>query len=420
MSDNRRVVITGCGAVSSVGNSVPAMWNALINGRSGLARITLFDPTPFKTQVAGEVKNLDLTGLVNPKDERHMDRFVKFAIAAYEEARVDAGLPADLRGEDSPVDPTRAGCCIGSGIGGIQTIAEQSIILNERGPGRVSPFLIPNIIANMASGVVAIRSGAMAPNFAVVSACASGAHAIGESFEMIRRGAADLMFTGGSEASVCELSFAGFCAMKAMSMHYNESPEEASRPFEKNRDGFVMCEGAGILVLEEYEHAKARGAHIIAEMVGYGATCDAHHITAPEPSGLGCIRAYEMALKEAGIAPEEVDYINAHGTGTHLNDSSETAAIKRVFGDHAYKLSVSSTKGAMGHGLGAAGGFETIVAAKTIETGIIPPTLNYVEPDPECDLDYTPNTAAERKVNVAINTNLGFGGHNGVIVLRKI
>ena len=296
---------------------------------------------------------------------------------------------------------------------------EQCMKLLQQGPSKVSPFLIPMMIIDMASGSLSMRYGAKGPNHAVVSACSTASHSIGESYWMVKRGDADLMITGGAEASVSRLGFAGFCSMKALSQR-NDDPTRASRPFDKDRDGFVMSEGAGILILEEYEHAKARGAKIYAEIVGYGATGDAYHITSPAPGGEGGARALTMALKNAGLNPEDVDYINAHGTSTSLNDKFETAAIKTAFGDHAYKLAMSSTKGCMGHSLGAAGGLETIVCLKTIQTGIIPPTINYTTPDPECDLDCTPNTPRERTVNVALNTNLGFGGHNGVIIVKKV
>ena len=419
MMNRRRVVITGYGAVSCVGNDVNTMWDSLINGRCGIGRVTQFDPTDFKTQVGGEVKNLDWQSVVSEKDYRRVDSFVTFALVAFDEARRDAGLPADFREEGSGLDVNRIGVVVGSGIGGLHTIESQCATLLTKGPSRVSPFMIPSIITNMASGMISIRCGAGGPNFSVVSACATATHAIGASFDAIADGRADMMVTGGAESSITRLGYAGFCSMKAMSTHYNDTPEVASRPFDRDRDGFVMSEGAGILILEEYEHAVKRGAKIHCEVVGFGATGDAFHMTAPMTGGLGGIRAFQMALDNAGLNPEDVDYINAHGTSTHLNDLCETQAIKALFGDHARKLAISSTKGAMGHGLGAAGGFETIIASKTIETGIVPPTINYTTPDPECDLDYTPNVARERKVDVALNTNLGFGGHNGVIALRR-
>lgn len=418
--NGKRVVITGMGIVSCVGNSVAETWDSVVNGRCGISRVTLFDPSDLKTQIGGEVHGLNPEDFFPAKEVHRTDDFCVYAVAAFTEAARDAGLPTDLRSEGSPLDPDRIGICIGSGIGGMRTLESQSRVLFERGPNRVSPFFIPMLISDMASGMISIRSGARGPNFAAVSACSSGAHAIGESFCAIARGDADAMICGGAEATISRLGFSGFCAMKAMSTR-NDDPLHASRPFDKDRDGFVMSEGAGILILEELEHARARGAHIHAEVIGYGASCDAYHITSPAPGGSGGVLAFQMAMKNAGIAPEDVDYVNAHGTSTHLNDLYETQALKTIFGSHAREMAISSTKGTMGHGLGAAGGFETIICAKALETGIIPPTINYTTPDPECDLDYTPNTARERKqMNIAINTNLGFGGHNGVIVLRKI
>ena len=416
----RRVVITGMGAVSCVGNSVADMWDSVVNGRCGITRVTLFDPSDLKTQIAGEVHGLNPEEYFPPKEVHRTDDFCVYAMAAFTEAARDAGLPLDLRGEGSPLDPDRTGVCIGSGIGGMRTIESQARVLFEKGPNRISPFFIPMLISDMASGMISIRSGARGPNFAAVSACSSGAHAIGESFSAIARGDADAMICGGAEATISRLGFAGFCAMKAMSVR-NDDPLHASRPFDRDRDGFVMSEGAGVLILEELEHAKARGAHIHAEVIGYGASCDAYHITSPAPGGSGGVLAFRMAMKNAGINPADVDYVNAHGTSTHLNDLYETQALKTIFGEHANSMAISSTKGTMGHGLGAAGGFETIICAKVLQTGIVPPTINYTTPDPECDLDYTPNTAREYKqMNIAINTNLGFGGHNGVIVLKKL
>lgn len=416
--NSRRVVVTGIGAISSVGNNVDAMWESLVAGKSGIGPITKFDAADFKTRIAGEVKDLDVTPYMTEKEARRLDDFCIYAIAAGDEAMKDAGLGIDVR-DGSVVDPNRIGVCVGSGIGGIRTMEEQCMKLLQQGPNRVSPFLIPMMIIDMASGSLSIRYGAKGPNHAVVSACSTATHSIGESYWMVKRGDADMMITGGAEASVSRLGFAGFCSMKALSQR-NDDPTRASRPFDKDRDGFVMAEGAGILILEEYEHAKARGAKIYGEIVGYGATGDAYHITSPAPGGEGGARALSMALDNAGLNPDQVDYINAHGTSTSLNDKFETAAIKAAFGDAAYKLAMSSTKGCMGHSLGAAGGLETIVCLKAIQTGVIPPTINYTTPDPDCDLDCTPNTARERAVNVAVNTNLGFGGHNGVIIVKKV
>ena len=416
--NSRRVVVTGIGAISSVGNSVDAMWESLLAGKSGIGPVTKFDAADYRTRIAGEIKDLNVSNYMTEKEARRLDDFCLYAIAAGDEAMKDAGLGLDLR-DGSVADPNRVGVCVGSGIGGMRTMEEQCMKLLQQGPSKVSPFLIPMMIIDMASGSLSMRYGAKGPNHAVVSACSTASHSIGESYWMVKRGDADLMITGGAEASVSRLGFAGICSMKALSQR-NDDPTRASRPFDKDRDGFVMSEGAGILILEEYEHAKARGAKIYAEIVGYGATGDAYHITSPAPGGEGGARALTMALKNAGLNPEDVDYINAHGTSTSLNDKFETAAIKTAFGDHAYKLAMSSTKGCMGHSLGAAGGLETIVCLKTIQTGIIPPTINYTTPDPECDLDCTPNTPRERTVNVALNTNLGFGGHNGVIIVKKV
>ena len=416
--DKRRVVSTGVGAVSCVGNSVPEMWDSLVEGKCGLDRVSIFDASDLKTQIAGEVHGLRAEDYIPLKEIKRTDDFCLYAIAAFTEAVRDAGLPDDFRSEGSPVSPERVGICIGSGIGGMRTIESQSRVLVEKGPGRISPFFIPMLIADMASGLISIRCGAMGMNFAAVSACSSGAHAIGEAFYAVQRGDVDMMITGGAEATISKLGFAGFCAMKAMSQR-NDDPKHASRPFDRDRDGFVMSEGSGILILEDYEHAKKRGAKIYAEILGCGASCDAYHITSPAPGGAGGVLAFRQAFRSAGINPEDVDYVNAHGTSTHLNDLYETQALKTLFGDHARAMAISSTKGTMGHGLGAAGGFETIICAKVIQTGIIPPTINYENPDPECDLDYTPNTARERKVDIAVNTNLGFGGHNGVVILKR-
>lgn len=416
--NSRRVVVTGIGAVSSIGNSVDAMWESLLAGKSGIGPVTKFDASAYRTRIAGEVRDLDVSKYMTEKEARRLDDFCLYAIAAGDEAMKDAGLGIDLR-DGSLADPNRVGVCVGSGIGGMRTMEEQCMKLLQQGPSKVSPFLIPMMIIDMASGSLSIRYGAKGPNHAVVSACSTASHSIGESYWMVKRGDADIMITGGAEASVSRLGFAGFCSMKALSQR-NDEPTKASRPFDKDRDGFVMSEGAGILILEEYEHAKARGAKIYAEVVGYGATGDAYHITSPAPGGEGGARALTMALKNAGLNPEDVDYINAHGTSTSLNDKFETAAIKTAFGEYAYKLAMSSTKGCMGHSLGAAGGLETIVCIKTLQTGVIPPTINYETPDPECDLDCTPNTPRERKVDVALNTNLGFGGHNAVIIVKKI
>ena len=414
--NNRRVVVTGYGVVSCVGNNVPDFWDSLVNGRCGLGRITRFDASEYRTQIAGEVKDFDVTKYMTAKEAKRLDVFCQYAIAASDEAMDCAGLPKELRG--SNIDPNRVGVIVSSGIGGLHTMSEQDKLLIERGPGKISPLLIPMMIGDLASGNISIRYGAGGPNLGLVTACSTGCHSIGESFWCIKRDDADVMICGGAEASVVALGVAGFCAMKAMSQR-NDDPLHASRPFDLNRDGFVMSEGAGVMILEELEHAKKRGANILAEVVGYGATGDAYHITSPAPDGNGGARAIRMAMRHAGLSTNEIDYINAHGTSTQLNDKFETMAIKGALGEDAYKVSVSSTKGTTGHGLGAAGGLESIACVKAIETGIIPPTINYETPDPECDLDITPNTARERKVEVALNSNLGFGGHNGVVIFRK-
>jgi len=410
----RRVVITGTGVISSVGNSAEALWDALINGRSGIGKVTRFDATDFRTRIAGEVKDFDVSKFIPLKEARRLDEFCHYAIAAGDEALNQAGLPLNLES----VNPERVGVIVGSGIGGMDTIEKQANVLFEKGPAKTSPLMIPMLIVDMASGSLSMRYGAKGPNFGIVSACATACHSIGECFWIVKRGDADIMITGGAEATITKLGMTGFCAMKAMSQR-NDDPQKASRPFDKERDGFVMAEGAGVLILEEYEHAKKRGAEIIAEIVGYGTTGDAYHITSPAPGGEGAARAIKQAMKHAGITPEQIGYINAHGTSTPLNDKFETAAIKTALGDHAYKTAISSTKSMTGHALGAAGGLETITCAHVLRNGVIPPTINYENPDPECDLNYTPNTAVEKDVEYAMNINLGFGGHNGVIILKK-
>ena len=410
---DRRVVITGLGAVSCVGNNVTDFWDAVVNGKCGIGVVDRFDVEPYRTHVAGQIKDFDISKYVPAKEARRLAPFCKYAIAAADEAVESAGLERDL----SNVNPEKVGVIVSSGIGGIQVIEEQHKLMLEKGPGRTSPFLVPMMIADLASGNISMRYGAQGPNMCIVTACASATHSIGESFWMVKRGDADIMLTGGSEAGISPLSFSGFCAMKAMSQ--NKDPLKASRPFDANRDGFVMSEGAGVLVLEELEHAKKRGANILAEVAGYGASGDAHHITAPAPGGRGCILALKTALNHAQIPVDGMDYINAHGTSTPLNDKFETIAYKAVFGENAYKIPISSVKGTIGHNLGAAGALETICCVKAMQEGIIPPTINYETPDPECDLDYTPNTAREAKLDTALNLNLGFGGHNAVVILKK-
>lgn len=407
----RRVVVTGLGVISPVGIGKESFWKNLCAGKSGVSRFTRFNVEDYPTQIGAEVRDFEPHDYIEKKDLRRMDRFGQFAVAAAGMALKDARLNGDF-------DSERAGVSIGSGIGGIITIEEQIKILNEKGVRRVSPFFVPMLIANMASGYVSMEFGLKGPNTTLVTACATGTHSLGEAFRSIQRGDADLMVAGGSEAAFTPVAFAGFCAMRAMSTRNNE-PERASRPFDRDRDGFVMGEGAGVLVLELLEHATRRGARIYAEICGYGLSGDAYHVTAPEPDGSGAIRCMTMALHDAGLNPSEIDYINAHGTSTDLNDKTETLAIKAVFGEHAYRLAVSSTKSMIGHLLGAAGGVEAIASVLSIDTGVIPPTVNYENKDPECDLDYVPNRARERKIFVAMSNSFGFGGTNASLVFKK-
>jgi 3-oxoacyl-[acyl-carrier-protein] synthase II len=411
-SSKRRVVVTGVGTVTPVGNNHREFWGSLIEGRSGIGQITQFDASGFDVRIAGEVKNFDASPYLDAKEIRKTDRFVQFGIAAAMMAFGDAAL------DMTRIDATRIGVYVGSGIGGIETFERQHRILLEKGPSRVSPFFIPMMILNMASGQISMALGAKGPNFASVSACASGAHAIGEAFRAIQRGDCDVMLTGGAEATITTMSVAGFASMRALSER-NDEPERASRPFDAGRDGFVMGEGAGIVVLESLEHALARGARIYCEMAGYGSTADAYHITQPAPEGEGAARAMAMSIRDAQVAPEEVTYINAHGTSTPLNDKFETLAIKTVFGTHARELAVSSTKSMTGHLLGAAGGIECVVCTLAIKESTIPPTINYETPDPECDLDYVPNTARKTRVRAAISNSLGFGGHNVALLMKE-
>ena len=414
--NKRRVVVTGCGVISCVGNDVKSFWDAVVNGRCGLGPVTRFDVSEYRTRIAGEVKDFDVCNYLSFKESKRMDLFCHYAIAAADEAMKSAGLPTN--GEWGNVDPDRVGVLVSSGIGGLETITEQCKVLLEKGPGRVSPLMIPMMISDISSGNISIRYGARGPNMAIVTACATGCHSIGESYWMVARDDADIMICGGDEASISKLGIAGFCAEKAMSTR-NDDPLHASRPFDRERDGFVMSEGSGVLILEELEHAKKRGATILAEVIGYGLSGDGYHITSPAPDGNGGARAMKMAMKHAGINPADISYINAHGTSTELNDKFETLAIKAALGDAAKTVAVSSTKGVTGHGLGAAGGFESIVCVQSIVNNVIPPTINYENPDPECDLDVTPNTAREMEVKVALNSNLGFGGHNGALLFKK-
>ena len=406
------MVVTGMGAITPFGVGVEKLWKGLVNGESAIRRITRFDPSRLDARIAGEVPDFDPLEHIDKREAKRMDRFTQFAVTAAGQALRDAGLTV------SELDPDRVGVLIGSGIGGIETLLGQHLALLEKGPGRISPFFIPMMIANMAAGHVAIYYGAKGPNCTTVTACASSANAIRDAFDIIRQGEADVMVAGGSEAPLVELAFAGFCSMKALSTR-NEEPERACRPFDRERDGFVMSEGAGVLVLESEDHALRRGARIYGEILGCGMTADAYHITAPDPEGEGGARSMARALHDAGIAPGQVDYINAHGTSTPANDRTETMGIKRVFGEHARTIPVSSTKSMIGHLLGAAGAVELIATILTIKEGIIPPTINYENPDPDCDLDYVPNRARPADVRVALSNSFGFGGQNVSIVVGR-
>ncbi|MGA8943551.1 MAG: beta-ketoacyl-ACP synthase II [Thermoactinomyces sp.] len=407
-----RVVITGLGVISPLGNDINTFWNNIVQGKSGVGLITQFDTSEFAVKIAAEVKDFNPVDFINKKDARRMDRFVQFAVAAAKMALENAELDMDK------VDPERVGTYIGSGIGGLATLEEQHKVLLNRGPRRVSPFFVPMMIANMASGIVSIQIGAKGPSSAAISACATGTHSVGDAFKILQRGDADVMIAGGTEATILPMAVAGFSAMGALSTR-NDEPEKASRPFDRDRDGFVMGEGAGVLVMETLEHAQRRGANIIAEVAGYGMTSDAYHLTSPAPEGEGAKRCMEMAMKDAGMKAEDFDYINAHGTSTDYNDKFETMAIKGAFKEHAYKLAVSSTKSMTGHLLGAAGGIETIVSALSIKNQVVPPTINLENPDPECDLDYVPNEARQMRVRAALSNSLGFGGHNATIALKE-
>lgn len=409
-----KVVITGLGTVTGAGVGVDAFWDNLCAGNSGIDRIKGFDIEPYPCQVGCEVKDFDPCDYMDRKEVNRNDRYTHYAMAAAKLALKDADL------DTTKVVQERLGVIVGSGIGGIETVETQTQRLFNMGPRKVSPFMIPSLIANIASGVIAIAIKAKGPNFAVVSACTTGTHAIGEAMHIIKRGEADIMLAGGTEAAITKTGFAGFCAMRAMSTNFNDEPQRASRPFDEKRDGFVMGDGSGIVVIESEEHAKARGARIYCELVGYATTCDAHHITSPDLEGTGLANCLTNALAYSGVEGTSVDYINAHGTSTPYNDRCESAAVKKVLGDHAYKIAMSSTKSMTGHLLGAAGGIEAAVCAKAIQTGIVPPTINYENPDPNCDLDYVPNQAREMTVDVALSNNLGFGGHNATIVMRRM
>ena len=407
-----RVVVTGIGLVTPVGLNSESTWNSLVEGWSGIDYISLFDAEGYESRIAGEVDNFDASAALGRKEAKRLDRFSQFACVAALEALEHANLNMEKE------DADRVGVLIGSGVGGIITISDQHKILLKRGPKRVSPFLVPMMLGDMASGQVSMMIGAKGPNFSTVSACATGADSIGEALEMIRRGRADVVIAGGTEAAICEIGVAGFNSCMALSTR-NEDPQGASRPFDSDRDGFVLGEGAGLLVLESLEHAEKRGANILAEMSGYGASSDAHHVTQPHPDGEGAARAMKWAIEDAGITPDKVDYINAHGTSTPLNDKYETIAMKRMYGDHAYNLAISSTKSMTGHLLGAAGAIEAAFTVLAIKNDIVPPTINIENPDPDCDLNYIPNTAKKQPVNVAMSNSLGFGGHNASLVFER-
>ena len=422
MLNRKRVVLTGVGAITPVGNNIKDFWESLVEGRSGVSILKAFE-SKFDSRIAAEVKNFDASKYMNPKQLRRFDIFVKYAVAAAKMAVEDSGL------DKQDINKELAGVHVGSGIGGLHTIESEhrrflgvsetgEKIDKTKGEKKISPFLIPMLIPNMACGIIAIELGFKGPNITSVTACATASNSIGDAFRIIERADAEIMIAGGTEAATTEMGFGGFCALKALSTR-NDQPEKASRPFDRERDGFIMGEGAAIVVLEELEHAKKRGAKIYCELIGYGVSSDAYHMTAPDPNGDGAIRCMKGAIKDANINISDVDYINAHGTSTVLNDSMETKAIKSVFGEYAYKIPVSSTKSVTGHLLGAAGSAELIACVKTIEKGIIPPTINYEYPDPECDLDYVPNQPREKKVNIALSNSLGFGGHNVTLIVKR-
>jgi len=413
MSNNKKILITGVGAITPVGKSVAEMWQSIRNGVCGIGTITKFDPSNVTSKVAAEIKDFDFSQYAEKKMARRMGLFTQYAVAAAKEAWVDSGL------DQADHDPERVSVMVGNGIGGTEVDMEGYKVLFERGPKRLSPMMIPKLIANEAAGNISIMLNAKGAAHTIVTACASGTDAIGVALDMIRSGRADVVIAGGTEATITEYCIGGFCAMKALSTKYNDTPEKSCRPFDATRDGFIMGEGAGMLILESEEHAKARGAKVYVELAGYGGTADAFHLTAPDPEAAGAKRAFGLALKDAGLTTTDVDYINAHGTSTPLNDPMETKAIKGAFGDEAYKLKVSSTKSMTGHLLGAAGAVESIICALVIKEGFIPPTINYEHPDPECDLDIVPNKGIETEVNVALSSSLGFGGHNGVLAFKK-
>ena len=408
----RRVVVTGTGLVTPLGTGTEKTWRSLCDGKSGVGLITRFDTTDYAVKIAAEVKDFNPEDFIEPKLARHLDAFVQYAVAAAGMALEESGLTID------DTNATRVGVFTGNGIGGLSTIEKYHNVVLERGPRKITPFFIPMVISNMSAGQISILYGAKGPNLSLTTACAAGTHAVGEAFRSIVRGDCDVAITGGSESTVCSLAVGGFNAMKALSRS-NESPEKASRPFDKDRNGFIISEGGGMLVLEEFEHAQNRGAHIIAEVIGFGLSGDGYHMAAPPEDGDGAVRCMQMALDDAGLAPGDIDYINAHGTSTPLNDVVETRAIKTVFGEHAYKLAISSTKSMIGHMLGGAGGVESVFLALSIRDQIIPPTINLENPDPECDLDYVPNKAREAVIRAGISNSFGFGGTNAVIVMKK-
>ncbi|WP_442507503.1 beta-ketoacyl-ACP synthase II [Novipirellula sp. SH528] len=409
----RRVVITGLGVVSPLAVDVPQFWQRLTAGESGIHDLTTLDTTRYKVHFGGDIPDFDITGVVDHREAKRLDRFTQFAVHAAEQAIADAAI------DFTALDRHMCGVILGSGIGGLGEIEVQIEKMITKGPDRVSPFTVPKMMVNAAGGNISITHGLKGPNFAVATACASATNAMGEAMRSIRLGETDLVITGGTEAAITRMGLAAFQNMKALSTR-NDNPAAASRPFDADRDGFVLGEGAGVLIFEELEHAKARGAKIYAEIIGYGTTSDAGHITAPDPAGLGAAAAMQAAIDDAGIQPSEIDYINAHGTSTPLGDKAETQAIKTVFGEHAYKTSISSTKSSLGHSLGASGGIEAVILCKTLETSTIAPTINLETPDPACDLDYTPNEAKQREVNVAMSNSFGFGGHNACVVVRKL
>ncbi|MGB0564447.1 MAG: beta-ketoacyl-ACP synthase II [Spirulinaceae cyanobacterium] len=408
----KRVVITGLGAVTPLGNTLDAYWDGLMAGQNGIGAITHFDPSKHACRIAGQVKDFDPTAHLDRKDAKRMDRFAQFGVVASKQALVDAQL------EITDLNADQIGVLIGTGVGGLKVMEDQQEVYLTKGPSRVSPFTIPMMIANMASGLTAIHTGAKGPNSCTVTACAAGSHAIGDAFRLIQNGYAEAMIAGGAEAAITPLSLAGFASAKALSRR-NDEPDKACRPFDRDRDGFVMGEGSGILILESLEHAQARGARIYAEIVGYGTTCDAYHMTSPVPEGLGAAKAIELALKDGNLEAEHVSYINAHGTSTPANDSTETKAIKKALGDHAHQVAISSTKSMTGHLLGGSGGIEAVAVTKAICHDRVPPTINLQNPDPDCDLDYVPHTSRALTVEVALSNSFGFGGHNVTLALRK-